>query len=80
MVHIQGSGLYNWDNTALVTSGGELLTTGSTFKTPASQTQDVLIGNDGLQLLTEILKQTKIINFQLMNMNNLQIKEGDIEI
>lgn len=80
MVHIQGSGLYNWDNIAIVTPDGELLTTGSQFKSLLSQTQDVLIGNDTNQLLTELLKEAKMINFQLMNMTNIQLNRHDVEV
>jgi len=63
LVHIQGSGLFNWDNIALVTPSGELVITGSVLRTPEAQTQDILVGNDTNQLLTEILKEAKMINF-----------------
>ncbi len=75
-VVIAGSG---WENQVKATGSGELLVTGSVLKSAVSQIQDVLIGNDTDQLLTEILKETKKINFQLMNMTNLQIKSADIE-
>lgn len=70
----------DYKQTAIVTADKELLITGSVFKTPSSQTQDVLVERDTNQLLVELLKEAKKINFQLMNMNNLQIKNEDINI
>ena len=78
MVHIQGSGLYDWDNTALVTGSGELLTIGSQFKSQLSQTQDVLIGNDTLQLLTGIHKELQKMNIHLESMTDIQINNEDV--
>ena len=63
---------------AIVTSKGELTTTGSIVQT--NIIQDVIRGHDSEQLLVEILKEAKKINFQLMTMTNLQIKSQDIEV
>ncbi len=74
---IVGSG---WTNQVRATGSGELIVTGSVFRIPTDQVKDVLIERDTNQLLTELLKEAKIINFQLMTMNNLQIKNQDIDI
>ncbi len=70
----------DYSGTAIVTSGGELLTIGSQFKTDSSQTQDVLIERDTNQILIEILKEQKKINIQLQNMTGLNIENKDIII
>ena len=65
---------------AIVTALGELTTTGSVFKTTVAQDQDTIIARDNNQILVELLKEAKKINFQLMVMTNNQIKNQDIEV
>jgi len=69
-----------YKRTAIVTSGGELLTTGSPAKSESTQTQDVLIERDTNQILVEILKEQKKMNIQLENMTDLHIENKDINI
>ena len=62
---------------AIVTSVGELLVTGSVSN--ASTTADILNTNDVTQLLTEILKEQRIMNIQLESMTGIQINNAEID-
>lgn len=64
---------------AIVTHKGELLTTGSINQTDEYKTSDILIGNDQIQLLTEILKQTKITNLHLESITDIHLNKYQVE-
>ena len=79
MAQIHGGGDQNYSNTAEVTSAGELLTTGSQFKSTEFQVSDILIGRDSQQILSGILKEMKKMNIHMEKMTELEIKNEDVE-